>query len=85
MPSFGLGSGSSQRMTERRRKSRIAIRPWRSPAARRRWEVEGSVESKSRWSVDGVQRTAVRKGEREFAEAEGGGSGIVEMSWRERE
>lgn len=49
--------------------------------------MEGSAESKSQRRVRGVQRTEVTKGERDAAElvAVGGGIGIVEMSWRERE
>lgn len=63
------------------------MRPWRSPTARRRCELDGSEESKSQRRVKGVQRTEVTKGERDAAElvAVGGGIGNVEMSWRERE
>lgn len=101
MPSLALvlsfSEGCSQRMTERMRKSTSAMRPWRSPAARRRWEEEGSSERKSRRRGRGVQRTEVIKGDNEEededegegeedAEAEeGGGRGTVEMSWSDRE
>lgn len=62
------------------------MRPWRSAAARRRWEEEGSVERRSRRRGSGVQRTEVTKGERELEGLVGGtGSGRVETSWRERE
>lgn len=86
IPDFGLGSGSSQRTMDLRRKSRRAIRPWRSAAARRRWEEEGSVERRLRLRGEGVKRTEVMKGEREGEEVEegGGGRGKVEINWRER-
>lgn len=71
-----------ERMRERRRKSRRAIRPWRSAAARMRCEEEGSVERRSRPRGRGVHRTEVTKGEREEEE---GGRGMVATSWRERE
>lgn len=63
------------------------MRPWRSAAARSRWEEEGSVERRSRGRGRGVHLTEVMKGEREGEELEmeGGGRGIVEMSWSERE
>ncbi|KAM1812480.1 hypothetical protein ACFX11_026419 [Malus domestica] len=63
------------------------MRPWRSPAARRRWELEGSVERRSRRRGSGVQRTEVTKGERDDDVEEdwvGGGIGMLTTSCIER-
>lgn len=65
------------------------MRPWRSAAARRRWEEDGSVEMRSRGRVSGVHRTEVTKGESEEDEVEllevGGGMGRTVTSCIERE
>lgn len=85
MPSLEA-SESNQRTGVLRRRSRRAMRPWRSPAARRRWELEGSVERRSRPRESGVHRTEVTKGESDVAEEDwvGGGIGRVTMSCIER-
>lgn len=58
-------SNSSQRRTRLQRKSQIAMRPWRSPTARRRWEAEGSSTARrSRGRDCGIQRTEVTNGAR---------------------
>jgi hypothetical protein len=85
-PGFDAESVSNQRRGDRARKSKREMRPWRSAAARRRWDEEGSVERRSRRGGRGVQRTEVTNGERELElEGLGEGRGRVEMSWRERE
>lgn len=48
------------------------MRPRRSPAARRRWEEESSVERRSRLRGIGIQRTEVTKEEAEEEEEEEG-------------
>ena len=82
-------SVSNHRSGDLRRRSRRAMRPWRSPAARMRWEEEGSVERRSRRRGEGVQRSAVTNGERELLVEEevgegGGGMGRAERSCMER-
>lgn len=79
------------------RRSRRHIRPWRSPAARRRWEEEevGSWERRSRRRGWGHQRTDVTKGDKEEElvvvvvveeeEEDGGGRGRTEISCMEGE
>ncbi|KAM1164055.1 hypothetical protein PS2_023413 [Malus domestica] len=60
---------------------------WRSPVARKRWELEGSVERRSRRRGSGVQRTKVTKGERDDDVEEdwvGGGIGMLTTSCIER-
>lgn len=93
IPSLALseeGSNSSHWRTRLERKSQMAIRPWRSPTARRRLEVEGSsIMRRSRGRGCGAHRTDVTKGAREDEGAEepdrtGAGTERTEMSCIDR-
>ena len=89
---FSEGVSRSSQRTGRDRlpscKSQTPIRPWRSPTASRRLEVEGSsTRTRSRGSGCGAHRTAVTKGasdDERGADRAGGGTESTATSCMDR-